>query len=63
MKEIKEKNYVGLQISKLPLEYYFVILDATTEEQKRFKGCRRCGLKDGLIKIIKEYQELKKQPK
>jgi hypothetical protein len=54
------KSFIGLQIKNVPTDVYFAILDAANEEQKRFLGRKKCGLKDGLVKIIREYVEIKK---
>ena len=56
------KAFINLQIKNVPKDVYFTILDAQNEEQKKFLGRKKCGLKDGLVRIIREYNELKKQP-
>lgn len=55
------KAFVNLQIKNVPKDVYFTILDAVNEEQKKFLGRKKCGLKDGLVRVIREYNELKKQ--
>lgn len=57
-----ERAFVSLQIKNVPKDVYFTIMDATNEEQKKFLRRKKCGLKDGLVRIIREYNELKKQP-
>lgn len=56
------KAFINLQIKNVPKDVYFTILDAVNEEQKKFLGRKKCGLKDGLVRILREYAEIKKQP-
>lgn len=58
-----DKAFIALQIKNVPTDVYSIILDAQNEEQKRFLGRKKCGLKDGLVKIAREYVELKNQSK
>jgi len=61
MTKPSDRAFAHIHIKNVPLEVYNIIQDAANEEQKRFRGMKKCGLRDGISKIIKEYKALKEQ--
>jgi len=52
-----DKEFISIHMKHLPKDVYCTLVDAATDEQKRLAGRKRCGLRDGFIKIVRAYQE------
>jgi len=59
MSKASDREFAHLHVKNIPLDVYNAIQDCVNEEQKRFRGMRKCGLRDGITKLVREYLKLK----